>query len=201
MQKRMIIKESFITSLRAINREGMENVIEWLETSDFFSAPASRMVHGNHEGGLLEHSIEVCRIAQELYNMLLVRKPELKQQISIESVILASLLHDVCKANIYTKQEKIRTLSDGQIEKYDAYTVDYSEFPLGHGEKSVIRLLQLGLKLTDDEIMAIRWHMSAWNLPFQSAEMKNNFDAATKRCPLLTIVQTADELASSVMGM
>lgn len=74
-------------------------------------------------------------------------------------------------------------------------TVDYSEFPLGHGEKSVIRLLRLGLALTDDEIMAIRWHMSAWDLPFQSPEAHNNLGEAKERCPLLTIIQAADGLA------
>ena len=89
-------------------------------------------------------------------------------------------------------------MTDGD-ETYDTYTTNYSDFPVGHGEKSVIRLLQLGLQLTDDEIQAIRWHMTAWELPFQSGEAKSYLNAAKNKCQLLTIIQTADGLASAIL--
>lgn len=79
------------------------------------------------------------------------------------------------------------------------YDVDYCNFPLGHGEKSVIWLLQNGLKLMPDEIIAIRWHMTAWDLPFQSPEMKGNLNAAKERCPLLSLIQAADGLAANIL--
>jgi len=56
-----------------------------------------------------------------------------------------------------------------------------------------------GLELTDDEIMAIFWHMSAWDLPFQSAEHNKCISAAKTRCPPLVVVQCADELASGIL--
>ena len=116
-----------------------------------------------------------------------------------ENIIIAALLHDICKANVYQKATKYRKDKNNAWETYDSYNVDYSELPLGHGEKSVIRLLQLGLQLTNDEILAIRWHMTAWELPFQSSEAKANLSAAKDQCPLLTIIQTADGLASAIL--
>ena len=91
---------------------------------------------------------------------------------------------------------------ESMLEEEDTisqYSVDYSELPLGHGEKSVIRLLQIGFALTQDEILAIRWHMTAWELPFQSNEAKANLNEAKQQCPLLTIIQTADGLASAIL--
>lgn len=87
----------------------------------------------------------------------------------------------------------------GQWVNAPGYDVDYSHFPLGHGEKSVIMLLQWGLTLTNDEIMAIRWHMHAWDLPFQSADIKGNFNKAKDICPLLSLLQAADGLAAHII--
>ena len=42
--------------------------------------------------------------------------------------------------------------------------MDYFDLPVGHGEKSVIMLLRWGLRMTDDEILAIRWHMDPGSL-------------------------------------
>lgn len=52
-------KERFIELLRSTKREGIEELIAWLETTDFYIAPASTRFHGNYEGGLLEHSLNV----------------------------------------------------------------------------------------------------------------------------------------------
>lgn len=42
-----------------IKRPGATELLEWLETTDFFVAPASTRFHGNYEGGLCEHSVNV----------------------------------------------------------------------------------------------------------------------------------------------
>lgn len=193
------MKEKFIQLLRSTNREGIENVISWLEMSDFFVAPASTVFHGNYEGGLAEHSYDVAITANDIREMLIRRKPELEQQVSRDNIIIAALLHDVCKANIYKKTTKYRKDDRNQWETYESYTVDYSELPLGHGEKSVIRLLRLGLEMTDEELLAIRWHMSAWDLPFQSAEAKGNIYMAKEKSLLLSILQAADGLTSAII--
>ena len=60
-------------------------------------------------------------------------------------------------------------------------------------------LLRLGLQLTNDEIIAIRWHMGAWNLPMQSYEDKQNISVAYDGCPLAAIIQAADALATHIL--
>jgi hypothetical protein len=193
------MKQKFIQLLRSTSRPGIDNVINWLEQSDFFTAPASTIFHGNYAGGLLEHSMNVAIMAHDVYEMLCKRKPELAERISCDNIIIAALLHEICKANIYQTVTKYRKDQNNAWETYEVYSTDYSEFPVGHGEKSVIRLLQLGLQLTDDEILAIRWHMTAWELPFQSGEAKAYLNAAKNKCPLLSIIQTADGLASAIL--
>jgi hypothetical protein len=131
--------------------------------------------------------------------MALSLNPSLEEQLPEDSIAIATLLHDVCKADVYKEVKKKRQNSFGRWEEYDGYTVDYSNFPLGHGEKSVIILLRLGLDLTDAEIAAIRWHMTAWDLPFQSREALGNLNAAKDKYPLCSILQLADGFASSLM--
>lgn len=123
----------------------------------------------------------------------------LREALPNDSVIIASLLHDVCKADIYKPVTKKQKNSYGMWVEVPGYDVDYSGFPLGHGEKSVIVLLQCGLDMSDDEIMAIRWHMNAWDLPFQSADLKGNYNKAKDICPLLSLIQAADGLASNLL--
>lgn len=62
------MKEEFLNLLKDTNREGMDKLIEFLEKTDFFKAPASTKYHGNYEGGLLEHSMKVYEILKEKVN-------------------------------------------------------------------------------------------------------------------------------------
>ena len=192
-------RSEFVELLYSTGREGMDEVIGQLEELGFFQAPASSKFHLNHEGGLLEHSLNVCKVGLMLREQMLALKPDLEESLNKESVIIAALLHDICKADIYQKCIRKRKDRLGQWVDYETYELDYSDFPLGHGEKSVIVLLRMGLDLSDDEIMAIRWHMSAWDLPFQSPDLKANFDTAIRLCPLCSLIQAADGLASNLL--
>lgn len=195
----MDYKSEFINLLRSTNREGVEDVIDELEELGFFCAPASTKFHLNHEGGLVEHSVNVCKVGLNIRKMMLEMDDSLREDLPEDSVIIASLLHDVCKADIYKPVVKKEKNKFGIWTEVPGYDVDYTNFPLGHGEKSVIVLLRCGMQLTDDEIMAIRWHMSAWDLPFQSYDLKSNLNKAKDICPLLSLVQAADGLASSLI--
>lgn len=194
-------KEKFASILMATKRRGVETVLAGLEELGFYNAPASTRFHGSEPGGLLKHVLTVYDEALAIREVQLRLKPEIEAQLPPDSVAIAALLHDVCKAEVYKEVEKFRKDANGQWEKYKAYGVDYSSFPLGHGEKSVIRLLRWGLEMTDDEIMAIRWHMSAFDLAFQSPEIKGCHGAASDKCPLLAVLKAADGLASHIMGM
>lgn len=193
------LKQLFKDKLLSTGREGMETVIEKLEELGFFEAPASTKFHLNVKGGLMEHSWNVCNTALMLREQMIQMNPEIADRIPVDSVIIASLLHDACKADIYRESILNRKNELGIWEKVPGYEVDYSNLPLGHGEKSVIMLLSYGLNLTKDEMLAIRWHMTAWDLAFQSPEQRANLQKAREIAPLCVIVQCADGLSTSLL--
>lgn len=191
-------RERFCEILRAVGRDGVECVITGLDELGFFDAPASTRFHGSVPGGLLKHSLNVYDQARVIREVECRMCPAIEAKVPVESVAIAALLHDVCKAEVYTEVEKFRKDENGKWEKYRTYGVDYTAFPMGHGEKSVVRLLRWGLKLTDDEILAIRWHMGAFDLS-DSSESRGCFSAAGDKCPLLSIIIAADVLAAHII--
>ena len=199
IQKKMDYKKEFIELLQTSNRHGIDDSVEELEDLGFFKAPASTKFHLNEDGGLVQHSLNVCKAALSMRKSMIELDDSLLEALPKDSVIIASLLHDACKADIYKPTMKKEKNRFGMWCDVPGYDVDYSNFPLGHGEKSVIVLLRSGFELTDDEIMAIRWHMNAWDLPFQSYDIKSNFNKAKEICPLLSLVQAADCLASNLL--
>ena len=193
------LKKEFITLLKSTEREGVDDVIEELQELGFFDAPASSSFHLNYDGGLVEHSLNVCRVALGIREQMIAFNKNMAEYLPEDSVKIAALLHDVCKADIYKKVTKKKKDKFGMIQTKQGFKLDYTNFPLGHGEKSVIVLLRAGLAMSDFEIMAIRWHMAAWDLPFQSADIKENLNKARDICPLCAVIQTADTLASNIL--
>ena len=193
------MKEEFLNLLRSTEREGIEDLIEALEEMGFFTAPASANHHLNVEGGLLEHSLNTCKAALAIYEGLKPLDPSMEKEVRRDSIILSSLLHDVCKSDIYKRSVNKRKNNVGQWEDVEGYSVSYKNFPMGHGEKSVILLLCNGLSLYDDEMLAIRWHMGAWGINMNSFEDQRCYDTSRKLYPLVSIIQAADGLAASIL--
>lgn len=193
-------KEEFLELLRSTQRPGIEDVIEELENDGFFTAPASAGHHLNVEGGLLEHSLNTCHVALAVWEAMKTVEPMLEREVKRENIIIASLLHDICKCDIYKRTVKKKKNVLGQWEDAEGYAVDYRNFPMGHGEKSVIMLLlYTGLELTDAEMLAIRWHMGPWDLNLNSLENVRNYDVASSLHPLVAIIHSADTLAAKIV--
>lgn len=192
-------KETFIELLRSTNREGVEGMIEDLEKMGFFTAPASAGHHLNVEGGLVQHSLNTCRAALMVWEGMKKLEPSLEGEVKRDSVIIASLLHDICKSDIYVRTVKKRKNPIGVWEDVEGYKVTYKSFPMGHGEKSLVLALYSGMELTDAEMLAIRWHMGAWGVNMSSFEDQRNYDASRILYPLVTIIQTADGLAAAIL--
>lgn len=171
------MKEIFKRTMHTfIKRPGIEELIEWLETTDFFEAPASTKYHGAHPEGLIIHSVNV-------FNRLMRKYMDFPEGTEFETVAIISLLHDVCKANCY-KRETL--YFDGKHEtnyKYD------NELPIGHGEKSVI-LIQKHMQLTDEEIIAISWHMGAFDARVKGGSRE--LSQVWERYPLAFLLHIAD---------
>lgn len=192
-------KEEFISLLKSTGRDGIDDVIEEIDRLGFFTAPASAGHHLNTEGGLVVHSLNTCKAALALWEAMKPLEPSLETEVKRESIIIASLLHDVCKADIYKRTVKKRKNKLGQWEDSEGYKVSYKDFPMGHGEKSLVVVLLSGLELYDDEMLAIRWHMGAWGVNLTSFEDVRNYDTAQKIYPLVAIIHAADCMAANVM--
>lgn len=91
-------KETFLSICREdIKRDGIEELLKWLEGTDFFTAPASTRFHGNYEGGLCEHSLNVHRELTRLNDIY-------QLGYSKETIAVTALFHDLCKVNYYSAE-------------------------------------------------------------------------------------------------
>lgn len=163
-------KEKVLELLKQVNREGMDKLIEWLISTDYFTAPASTKFHSNCEGGLCAHSLNVYnRFSQLLKNEY---GDNYEQYCSKESAIIMGLLHDICKVGTFIKETRnvkqysetgYKQDSKGRFDwvEKEVYAVEDS-LPYGHGEKSVY-ILSGFIKLSRQEAMAINWHMGGFD--------------------------------------
>ena len=164
-------KERFIEILKKVNRNGIAELISYLEATSFFIDPASSKYHGSYDGGLCEHSL----IVYEEFVKLTGRTDD--------TAIIACLLHDVCKIGNYKKTDT-------------GYTYAVNTFPFGHGEKSVLMISKY-IDLTKEEILMIRWHMGA----YESKECWSDLGAAQKMYPSVLYIHFADMIASNIRGV
>lgn len=179
----------FESLLMSTGRSGIDKVIEYLRKTDFYDAPASAKYHSNYETGLLDHSLMVYSIAEAFFEKMKLIDPELAVTIPEESIIITTLLHDICKVCFYRKTVKWKKDEHNDWVQYDGYEIEDS-FPIGHGEKSVIMLLKIGLDLNPCEMLSIRYHMGFFGE--SNVEFKNAMKSSIKMCPLVALLQQAD---------
>ena len=195
-----------------INREGMERLMDYVRSSDFYTAPASTKFHLSCAGGLLQHSLNVydCLIAKKenpLWKDILESVPE-------ESLIVMALFHDICKTRFYKRtsknqktheREKVeaarasgaRILRDEEgdfiWETVPLYIIE-DDMPLGHGEKSCL-ILDKYIPLTKEETYAIRWHMGFT----EERSQYSTLDKAMEKYPIVLALHEADLEASKLL--
>ena len=187
----MNVKEKFIQTYNEhIKREGADKLLEYLlsSSSDFFAAPASARYHSSYEGGLCEHSLNVfdCLVGYLESDHV---KNDLKLSYSMESIAIVSLLHDLCKINVYKKGFRNVKDENGAWKRVDTFEYD-DPMPYGHGEKSVYMISPF-MKLTREEAFAIRYHMG-----YSSTEDPRNISAAFEMFPLAFALSVADSEAT-----
>lgn len=178
----MSFKEDFIETYKSfITRQGAEELLNWLLTTDFFTAPASTKYHCACEGGLVQHSVSVYKTLREKYFD--------EESDAEESFAICGLLHDLCKTGFYkVSTRNVKNEVTGAWEKQPFYAIEDS-FPYGHGEKSVF-LIERFMRLKTSEAMAIRWHMGG----FDSAAKGGDFSigVAYEKYPLAVKLHIAD---------
>lgn len=220
-----VIEENVRTALALLQ---IKDLISWLDKSGFFIAPASTNYHGNYQGGLIEHSWLVYDLLvkkQEylgttytlenlitvglLHDVCKLGMYEEDHDDATEPQIFR--LQKECKKfkHEFPKKLSKQYASDliqyyvgGAVGEYPEFKIGYKvndQFPIGHGEKSVIVLLQ-HMPLEECEILAIRWHMG----PFEPGVNFNfptgyAYREAINKCPLATMLFTSDVEASNIL--
>lgn len=173
-------RERIESTLVETHREGIDSVVEWLGENHFYDAPASATHHNAFQGGLAKHSWEVYCQAMALW-----QASDHREAMAPESVAIAALLHDVCKADNYqfdsSNPYRIHPLNDNRAK--------------GHGERSVRILERLGLAMSHEERMAIHWHMGEFEL--SSGGSEQDYEESV-RIPLCNLVRAPTAMPHGV---
>ena len=163
-----------------IKRPGADKLLEWIDSTDYYTAPASTGHHDSEIGGLLKHSLNVT-------NIMLALEHKIPAKIPVESIYVCGLFHDLCKVDSYKIEKRWRKNSDDQWEQYDKWVFNEDLKYGAHGAKSVY-LLQNFIHLTPEEASAINAHMGAWDKSVYS-----NPGAVYSWNPLAWLLHVADE--------
>lgn len=122
-------KDEIITLLKSTNRDGIDNVIDFLNNSGYFHLYGS-FNHHTYKGGLAEHSLGVYKLAKKF-----------NKNCNEDSVIICSLLHDICKTK-YNFPEGVEYKGHGS--KSVAIIEDFIKFKLTEEERLAIRFHMKG---------------------------------------------------------
>ena len=193
--------EGHINEFRAaytnyILRDGADRLLQWLEGTDFYTAPASTRHHLAREGGLLEHSLNVWKRLDALirHEAEAAGAGSAFYNVSNETAAICGLLHDVCKAEFYATELRSAKDEYGQWVKVPYYTVA-DKLPYGHGEKSVY-VISGFMKLTREEAMAVRWHMGGFDDTAKAGG--RSLGEAWGKFPLAVLLHAADLQATYI---
>lgn len=191
MDKRTENIDKFESIMSAVEREGKDELMEYIKNSDFYMAPASTRFHLSAEGGLLQHSLNV-------YHCLMAKRDSdiwggILESAGKDSLAIVSLFHDICKTGFYTTELRWRKDSNNRWEQYPVYAID-DQMPYGHGEKSVM-MIEKFMKLKDYEKFAIRWHMGY----SEPAALYPQVGKAMEMYPLTLALHEADLEAAKIL--
>lgn len=168
----------------------IQNVFDWLRSTDFYSSPASTKYHEAYPHGLLVHTLLAYDKMVELHML------KSFESVDINSATLVILTHDWCKIHKYTSYFKKVPDAAGNWVNELAYTYNKNYLGLGHGPQSLMMVSQLCNNrytyLSFEEMAAIRWHMYTYDVTSYDINDLNNCNT---KIPLVLMTQFADQLA------
>lgn len=179
--------------------EYRERLFSWMDEKKFWKTPASTMYHGNFEGGLAVHTLQVIfqslKFAKPLLSDYFTSKVGEEFTFSAQDIFLAALAHDFCKADSY--EINFRNTKDivGNWVKKPYYKTKSNLRTLGHGNESAYILLDLIPEFAKKRLLieAVSRHMGFSDLTdlekISYSNLLNN--------PLILLLQLADQTASS----
>ena len=178
----------FRDALMRTKREGIADLLSFIQDIGFMDAPCSGGNHLAKQGGLLEHSVNVLRYAEKIGVALLGGAEYNKVQ---DSVVIAALLHDLGKCGDYNKPMYVdNILKSGKPSEAKPFKRNPDLLAVPHAVRS-IKLATLFIDLTEDEEWAILCHDGLYDF------MK--YDLKGKETWLQLIVHWADMWASRII--
>lgn len=176
-----------INRLKGTNREGIEDLITYMENCGFFNAPCSSQYHLCCEFGLVHHTRHVITAAENIGYTLL--RKEKYEEIK-DSVIIAAALHDLGKMGQFEKPLYIENrLKNGDLGK-KPYITNPELLNIPHEVRS-IAIASMFIDLTEEEQFAILYHNGLYG------DFK--YEIIGKETPLYLIIHFADMWATKVM--
>lgn len=176
----VFIKEEIKHALLSVKRTGMNELVEFLEKTDYYTAPASSKHHLSEPFGLMIHHYNV-------YNLLIEKNKLFKLGINEETIIITALLHDICKVGLYR-------------EVGEEYVLNKEISKRGHAKLTLERLKKF-IKLTPEEEAMIKYHMGTFGVNgvgyLEEYTAQEMHEAITKY-PTVQIFASSD-MESSVM--
>ena len=187
------MREKIIDFLMSTNREGMENLVEWMEKNGFFEAPCSTQHHLCCEGGLARHSWNVF---QEMDKLAYSHLSTFEYAMMMNSIIICSLLHDIGKCGQFGKKYYVenylsKTDKDGNPVRSEAkpYITNAELLNVPHEIRS-LSIIDRHIDLTEDEQFAILYHNGMYG------DLKYQLNG--KETPLYLLLHMADMWCSRV---
>lgn len=176
----------------AITRPGLEDLLNWLSSTDFYDAPCSGRYHGSYKGALVEHSLNVYH---QFWNIAPRFGYDASNPTLLEESAIVCLFHDLCKVNFYESyMRNVKNPDTGIWEQVEEYRAKGSTTLASHGACSCYRVMQF-IKLTEREFAAILHHMGAWD----KSQYSNPGEVYASN-KLAWLLHVADEAATYIEG-
>lgn len=176
----------------------LQNLKNWLDNCDFWTAPASTKFHGNYKGGLCQHTLMVIKQSLIFARPLLenfFEGPHAKEySITAKDIFVAALCHDFCKTNFYGVEYRNSKDINGNWIKQPFYKTKQENRNLGHGNESVLLFLEIFPNMIKNRLVleAISRHMGFSDLTESEKFNYSNF----LQNPLVVLLQLADQTAA-----
>lgn len=175
------MKDKFYKLLETVERNGMTDLVNYMHQMAFEDAPCSGKYHLSRVGGLLEHSLNV-------YEHMKTLKDALNVEVSEDSLVICSLLHDLGKMGDHDKSNYVENvLKSGKVSEAEPYKTNKDLLYIPHEIRS-IAIAERFISLTEEEEHAILFHNGKYT----------HLGYDLKETPLMMLLHFADLWASRV---
>lgn len=199
--KQMSNETRIVDLLMGTKREGMGDLIRWMNDNGFFTAPCSGGYHLAEEGGLMAHSLNVLSIMQDMSFLMCDGAMPLDME-TRNSIIICALLHDLGKCGDHGKANYVpNMIKDGRPTKAEPeqkykqsedkpFKTNPELMYVPHEVRSVA-IASRFISLTEDEEWAILMHNGLYG--------DFRYGIQGKETPLYLLLHFADMWASRVV--